>query len=178
MRSDQLCSCGHASGSKPSSLPIIIAGRGAARSPMISALPSVRRDASKSRAIVARTSDSHSPTGARREAAGDEVAPRAVLGVVEADERGVGRDVGPVPALALVRVDEELGVLLDVLDVVVARDPPELVGRVPVHRLVLAQPRVGAVRVARVEGPVEEVHVHRGIVERRRLGPERGSVPC
>ena len=120
---------------KPSSLPIIIAGSGAARSPMISAFPPFASTPSNSAVTVARTSASQLADGPRGEPAGDEVAAGAVHRVVEADDRRVGRDVRPVAALVLVRVDEQVGVLLDVLDVVVAGHAPQLVGGVPVEGL-------------------------------------------
>ena len=109
---------------------------------MISARPPLRLDA------VEQAGDGRPDVGLplahgpRGETAGHEVAAGPVERVVEADHRRVGRDVRTVPALVLVRVDEQIRVLLDVLDVVVARDAPQLVGGVPVDRPVLAEPRV------------------------------------
>src|SRR5690606_4985241 len=80
-----------------------------------------------------------------------------------------GRDVRPVAALLLVGVDEDVLALLDLDDVVVARDAPQLVGRVPVGRGVLAQPGVGPVGVVDVEGTVQDVEGAR-LGHGRRLG--------
>ena len=106
--------------------------------------------------------------GTRREPPRDEVAAPAVERVVEPDDRRVGRDVRPVAA----RVAPRRRVLLDLDDVVVARDAPELVDLVAVHRPVGTQVRVRGLGVARVEVAVEQVEaagvdvggeIHRGL---------------
>src|SRR5262249_55420516 len=94
------------------------------------------------------------------EAAGDQLAPLRVQRIVGADHPRVGGHVRPVTALLLVGADEDLLGLLDLEDVVVARDPPELVDGVPVDRRVVAHPRVRRVGVGHVEGAAEEVDVH------------------
>ena len=74
--------------------------------------------------------------GSRREPTRDEVSAGDVERIVGADDRTVGRDVGPVAALVLVGVDEDVLVLLDVDDVVVAGHHPEFVRLVPHDGLV------------------------------------------
>ena len=98
----------------------------------------------------------------RREATGDQVAALLVQRVVQPDDRRVRGDVRAVAALLLVGVDEQVLALLDVDDVVVARDAPQLVGRVPVRGLVLTHPCVRRVRILDVEVAVQQIDLHRG----------------
>ena len=95
--------------------------------------------------------------GLRREPTRHQVAALVVERIVEPDDRRVGRQVRSVAALLLVRVDEHVLALLDLDDVVVPGDTPELVRGVPVERGVLAHPRVGLVRPARVEAAVQQI---------------------
>ena len=96
----------------------------------------------------------HRPLG---EPAAHERAALGVEGVVEPDDRRVGGQVGAVAAFHRVGADEDVLRLLDLDDVVVARDPPELVLRVPVDGRVLAHPCVRRVRITGVEVAVEQV---------------------
>ena len=157
VRSDHSMSFGHISRGNPRRSPIIIAGSGAARSPTISALPPLASTASS------RSRDRRANVvfpvrhRARGEAARHQLPPLRVQRVVDADDGVVGGQVRAVAALLLVGVDEDVFRLLDLEDVVVARDPPQLVDRVPVDGRVLAQPRVRRVRIADVEVAVEQV---------------------
>ena len=115
--------------------------------------------------------------GARRETPVHELAALRVHRVVEADDRRVGRQVGSVAALDAIGVDEDVLRLLDLDDVVVAGDAPELVLGVPVDRRVVAHPRVGGVRIAGVEVAVEEVdHPVDGVGRCHAPGSFRASI--
>ena len=92
----------------------------------------------------------HSP---RRETPADEAAAPRVFGRVHRDHH---RQVAAVRARGAV-TREGCGVLLDREDVVVARQRPHLVLRVPVRRRVLAHPRPVGQRLAGVPVTVEEV---------------------
>ena len=80
-----------------------------------------------------------------------------VLGVVEADDRRVGRDVGSVAALVLVGAGEDVLALLRSRRRRRSARRPRARWWRPSRRRVLPHPRVGGVRVVDVEVPVEEV---------------------
>ena len=115
---------------------------------------------------------------AGREAAVHELAPLPVLGIVHVDHHRERTRVGPDAA----RVRERRRVLRRAEHRRVAREAPHVVRGVEVHGRVRAHPRVGRVRVAGVEGAVEQVDVgSRGVGHhasvpgrvraRRRAGP-------
>ncbi len=95
--------------------------------------------------------------GAGREATVHQLAALRVQRIVETDDRRVRRQVGAVAALLAVGADEDVLRLLDLDDVVVAGDPPQLVLGVPVDGCVVTHPCVRGVRIAGVELAVEEV---------------------
>ena len=54
---------------------------------------------------------------------------------------------------------DRLFVPFDLDDVVVARNAPQLVCRIPMDGIVVAQPRVGGIRIAHIEAAIEDVDV-------------------
>ena len=116
-----------------------------------------------------------------RESAVHELASLPVLGIVHLDHHRERKSVGSDPA----RVRERRGILRRAEHGRVAREPPHVVRGVEVHGRVRAHPGVGRVRVAGVEGAVEQVDVRsRGVGhldsvpgrvrERSRAGPAPG----
>ncbi len=155
--SDQCRTRSQSSRGYPSRSPIMIAGRRDAIASMASHSP---RGATSSRIsrVMPRTCSSWLRTAPGVNRRADEVPLLLVRGVVHVDDR---------PVFALVEVGTRPGerrvaraVDLDRDDVVVARDRPELLHRIPEHRRFLAQPPVRVPRVD-VELRVEDVDARR-----------------
>ena len=80
-----------------------------------------------------------------------------MLWVVKPNDRWVRGDSRTVTIIGLATILKGRLVLLDRHNVVIAKDSPEVIDLVPVDRLVLAHPRVSAVRVLHIKLPIEEI---------------------
>ena len=158
MSSDQRSRSSRSSGATPSMSPISTIGSGAAMSRTKSHSPLLAHLVDDRVALVADVALAVADA-AGREAAVHELAALPVLGIVHVDHH---RDRARVGADAA-RVRERRRVLRRAEHRGVAREAPHVVRGVEVHGRVGAHPRVGRVRVAGVEGAVEQVDVGSGV---------------